>query len=289
MLKQKAIASRQARDRLNYTIAKGIVMSNLLNFNGSSNSSPFDGIRHVADQGEEYWLAKELMQLLGYKKWQRFIDTIDRAKLGCQNTGVSVQNHFTDAGLYTRDVPSDYRLSRYACYLIAMNGDPRKPEIAAAQSYFAVKTHEAETRPSYQPKSTVAQEAAQLALLVGEFAGLEKSLTAQLAVNAATRVNPALKPAADELKSAITCADPSDDAYLNATQIGEIVGKSAIAVNKWLTGAGLQYRTDDRKLPYRPTESGKQWGRMVSAVARGSNQTVFQLRWLPGVTELFQS
>ncbi|MBW4557117.1 MAG: hypothetical protein KME59_14445 [Trichormus sp. ATA11-4-KO1] len=263
-------------------------MSNLVNFHESNNSSPFDGIRHVADQGEEYWLARELMQLLGYKKWERFIDTIDRAKLGCQNTGVSVQNHFTDAGLYTRNVPSDYRLSRYACYLVAMNGDPRKPEIAAAQSYFAVKTHEAETRPSYQPKSTIAHEAAQLALLVGEFAGLQKSLTAQLAVNAATSVNPALKPAADELKTAIACTDTSDDAYLNPTQIGEAIGKSAIAVNKWLINAGLQYRTEDKKIPYRPTESGKRWGRMVPALAKGCNQTVFQLRWLPDITELFQ-
>nr|MDZ8058369.1 hypothetical protein [Nostoc sp. EkiNYC01] len=67
----------------------------------------------------------------------------------------------------------------------------------------AVKTREAETRPSYQPKATIAYEAAQLALLLGEFAGLEKSLTAQLAVNATTRVNPVLKPAADELKTAI--------------------------------------------------------------------------------------
>ncbi|WP_225226161.1 BRO family protein [Komarekiella delphini-convector] len=261
-------------------------MSNLLNFNPLNNSSPFDGIRHVADQGEEYWLARELMALLGYKKWQRFVDAIDRAKIGCQNTGASVQNHFTDAGLYTRDVPSDYRLSRYACYLVAMNGDPRKSEIAAAQSYFAIKTHEAETRPSYQPKSTIAHEAAQLTLLVGEFAGLEKALTAQLAVNAAISVNPALKPAADELKTAIACTDPSDDAYLNPTQIGEAIGKSAIAINKWLINAGLQYRTNDRKLPYRPTESGKQWGRMVSAVARGSNQTVFQLRWLPEIVQV---
>ncbi|MCC5604322.1 BRO family protein [Nostoc favosum] len=262
-------------------------MSNLVNFNGSSNSSLFDGIRHVADQGEEYWLARELMTLLGYKKWERFVDTIDRAKIGCQNTGVSVQNHFADAGVYTRDVPNDYRLSRYACYLVAMNGDPRKPEIAAAQSYFAVKTHEAETRSSYQPKSTVAHEAAQLALLVGEFAGLEKSLTAQLAINAATRVNPALKPAADELKSAIAITNVSDDAYLKPTDIGEVVGMSAVAVNNWLVHAGLQYRTDDRKIPYRPTESGKQWGRMVAAIAKGSNQTVFQLRWLPSITQLF--
>jgi hypothetical protein len=130
-------------------------------------------------------------------------------------------------------------------------------------------------------------EAAQLALLVGEFAGLEKSLTAQLAVNAATKVNPALKPAADELKSAIAITNVSDDAYLRPTDIGEKVGMSAVAVNNWLVHAGLQYRTDDRKIPYRPTESGKQWGRMVAALAKGSNQTVFQLRWLPSVMQLF--
>ncbi|ACC85248.1 KilA-N domain-containing protein [Nostoc punctiforme] len=130
-------------------------------------------------------------------------------------------------------------------------------------------------------------EAAQLALLVGEFAGLEKSLTAQLAVNAATKVNPALKPAADELKTAIAITNVSDDAYLKPTDIGKKVGMSAVAVNNRLVHAGLQYRTDDKKIPYRPTESGKEWGRMVSAVAKGSNQTVFQLRWLPTITQLF--
>ncbi|WP_196522735.1 BRO family protein [Nostoc commune] len=263
------------------------MISNLISHQTNHNSSPFNTIRHLDDNGNEHWLARELMALLGYKKWERFVDAIDRAKIGCQNTGVSVQNHFTDAGLYTRNVPSDYRLSRYACYLVAMNGDPRKPEIAAAQSYFAVKTHEAETRSYYQEKSTVAHEAAQLALLVGEFAGLEKSLTAQLAVNAATKVNPALKPAADELKSAIAITNVSDDAYLKPTDIGEKVGMSAVAVNNWLVHAGLQYRTDDKKIPYRPTDSGKQWGRMVSAMAKGSNQTVFQLRWLPSITQLF--
>ncbi|BAY41635.1 KilA domain-containing protein (plasmid) [Nostoc sp. NIES-2111] len=226
------------------------------------------------------------MELLGYKKWERFVDTIDRAKIGCQNTGVSVENHFADAGLYTRGVPNDYRLSRYACYLVAMNGDPRKSEIAAAQSYFAIKTHEAETYRSYQPKSTISHEAAQLAMLLGEFAGLDKSLTAQLAVNAATAVNPALKPAANELKTAIAQTNVAEDAYLNPTQIGEVVGMSARAVNNWLLNSGLQYRTDDRKIPYRPTDEGKRWGRMVPALAKGCNQTVFQLRWLPQIVQV---
>ncbi|WP_242062395.1 phage antirepressor KilAC domain-containing protein [Nostoc punctiforme] len=142
-------------------------------------------------------------------------------------------------------------------------------------------------QPEQPPKSIAAShEAAQLALLVGEFAGLEKSLTAQLAVNAATKVNPALKPAADELKTAIASTNPAEDAFLNATQIGEVVGMSARAVNNWLVQHRLQYRTEDKKIPYRPTESGKQWGRMVPALARSSNQTVFQLRWLPEIVQV---
>ncbi|RCJ42602.1 hypothetical protein A6769_36875 [Nostoc punctiforme NIES-2108] len=215
------------------------MISNLISHQSNHNSSPFNTIRHLDDNGNEHWLARELMELLGYKKWERFVDTIDRAKIGCQNTGFSVQNHFADAGLYTRNVPSDYRLSRYACYLVAMNGDPRKPEIAAAQSYFAIKTHEAETHQNYQPKTTIAHEAAQLAMMLGEFAGLDKSLTAQLAVNAATKVNPALKPAADELKTAIAVTNVSEDAFLNPTQIGEVVGMSARAVNHCLLNSGL--------------------------------------------------
>lgn len=146
------------------------------------------------------------------------------------------------------------------------------------------------TQQTPSPSKVIApsHEAAQLAMLIGEFAGLEKALTAQLAVNAATTVNPALKPAADELKSAIAQTNVAEDAFLNATQIGEVVGMSAITVNNWLVHSGLQYRTQDKKIPYRPTESGKRWGRMVPALAKGCNQTVFQLRWLPNVTKLFQ-
>ena len=139
-----------------------------------------------------------------------------------------------------------------------------------------------------EPPHTLApsHEAAQLAMMLGEFAGLDKSLTAQLAVNAATRVNPALKPAADELKTAIAQTNVAEDAFLNPTQIGEVVGMSARAVNHCLLNSGLQYRTNDKKIPYRPTESGKQWGRMVPAVAKSSNQTVFQLRWLPEIVKV---
>jgi len=117
-------------------------------------SSPFDAIRHYDESGNEYWSARELQELLGYVNWQKFDSAIDRAKVACANVKGedSVAYHFTGAGKMvnigsgaTREV-KDYHLDRYACYLVAMNGDPRKPEIAAAQTYFAVKTRQAETQ-----------------------------------------------------------------------------------------------------------------------------------------------
>lgn len=117
------------------------------------NTSPFDAIRNFDAQGNEFWLARELMSLLGYPRWNEFNAAIERAKAACQNTGNVVTEHFSgstqknNASSNNKNAGrsgADYRLTRYGCYLTAMNGDPRKPEIAAAQSYFAVKTYEAE-------------------------------------------------------------------------------------------------------------------------------------------------
>ncbi|MBW4672463.1 MAG: hypothetical protein KME60_34870 [Cyanomargarita calcarea GSE-NOS-MK-12-04C] len=118
-------------------------------------ASSFDQIRQVDESGNEYWLARQLQSLLGYTQWRRFEETVERAKLACQNSGYDIKNHFADAGNVVKrrqgggTSQSDYKLSRYACYLTAMNGDPRKPEIAAAQTYFAVKTREAEIGSSF--------------------------------------------------------------------------------------------------------------------------------------------
>jgi len=106
--------------------------------------SPFDSIRHEDADGE-FWYARELSILLGYPRWAEAEDMIDRAKAACKNTQNSVLEHFSGLSRKTKGRSAqDYRLSRFACYFVAQNGDPRKQEIAQAQLYFVVKTREAE-------------------------------------------------------------------------------------------------------------------------------------------------
>lgn len=119
----------------------------------------FESIKHVNEYGEEYWLARELQPVLEYAQWRRFSDTIERAKLACKNSGFAVEDHFADVGKMV-DIGSgaerqidDVMLSRYACYLIVMNGDPRKEVIAIGQSYFAVKTRQQELIDNYEQMS----------------------------------------------------------------------------------------------------------------------------------------
>lgn len=119
----------------------------------------FESIKHVNEYGEEYWLARELQPVLEYAQWRRFSDAIERAKLACKNSGFAVEDHFADVGKMV-DIGSgaerqidDVMLSRYACYLIVMNGDPRKEVIAIGQSYFAVKTRQQELIDNYEQMS----------------------------------------------------------------------------------------------------------------------------------------
>jgi DNA-damage-inducible protein D len=113
-------------------------------------SSPFDAIRQYDKYGHEYWSARDLQGLLGYAKWQKFEDTIQRAIKACENSGNNPEANFTRSGKPIisgkgrRQEVVDYRMTRYACYLVAMSGDSHKEEIAAAQTYFAVQTRRQE-------------------------------------------------------------------------------------------------------------------------------------------------
>lgn len=107
-------------------------------------SPDFETIKQTNVYGTEYWSARDLAPLLGYTKWERFEGVIKRAMTACEKTDNSAQDHFPRAGKQiifgkgSMQEVKDYALSRFACYLIAQNGDPRKPQIAAAQVYFAV-------------------------------------------------------------------------------------------------------------------------------------------------------
>lgn len=109
----------------------------------------FEEAVHHQD-GTEYWLARELQELLGYNTWRRFEEVVERAKTACSNAGERVEDHFAGVGKMVgigsgtaREI-NDIALDRYACYLIAQNGDPRKSEIAFAMTYFAVQTRKQE-------------------------------------------------------------------------------------------------------------------------------------------------
>ena len=114
------------------------------------NNSAFEQIKHLDEDNKEYWLARELQTTLQYTKWANFNKVIETAKIACKISGHLVSDHFADLGKMiiiakgAKRKVLDYKLTRYACYLIVMNGDPRKEVISLGQTYFAVKTRQQE-------------------------------------------------------------------------------------------------------------------------------------------------
>jgi DNA-damage-inducible protein D len=113
-------------------------------------SSPFDAIRQYDKNGKEYWSARDLCKLLGYSTWQKFQSVIEQAKIACENSGQTTSDHFNlqvkliTAGKGAKKPKEDYHLTRYACYLVALNADPAKEIVAQEKTYFAVQTRRQE-------------------------------------------------------------------------------------------------------------------------------------------------
>lgn len=130
-------------------------MKNLTQYNEET----FESIKRVNDYGQEFWYARDLQHVLGYAEWRNFCGVIDKAKIACKNSQNPVEECFVDVNKTspmpnggTKDI-DDIMLSRYACYLIVQNGDPRKEIIAVGQTYFAVKTRQRELIDNYDELS----------------------------------------------------------------------------------------------------------------------------------------
>jgi len=110
----------------------------------------FESIKHLSNDGSEFWYARELAAVLEYVQWRNFAKVLDRAELACKNSGYQIPDHFAEVSK-TIEMPKsatkriiDFKLTRYACYLIVQNGDPRKEVIALGQTYFAIQTRRQE-------------------------------------------------------------------------------------------------------------------------------------------------
>ena len=132
-------------------------------------ASLFESLRHVNEDGVEYWSARELYPYLGYARWQRFEETIEKAKEACKSVSQCIEAHFTNVGKIVKAGIStkpqrDIYMTRYACYLVAQNGDPRKTEIAQAQTYFAIQTRYAEIQQMEAYQSLTSEESKRIFL-----------------------------------------------------------------------------------------------------------------------------
>lgn len=118
----------------------------------------FESIKHYTEDGEEFWFARELQKVLEYTEWRNFSTVIDKAKMACANSGLDPEGDFVDVNKIveagaTHKTVDDMMLSRYACYMIVQNGDPRKEVVAVGQTYFAVKTRQQELVEGYDQLS----------------------------------------------------------------------------------------------------------------------------------------
>lgn len=216
--------------------------SDLISLTGSS-SSPFDAIKRTDEGGGEYWSARELMPLLGYENWQNFESAIDRAMLAANNAGYEARDHFIGAsklvksGIGATRKVMDYRLSRLGSYLIAMNSDPRKAQVAEAQTYFAARTREAEVAA---PALTEDQIIAQALQITTKRVTLLETRVAELAPKAETF---------DAFLSSVGDYSVNEAAKILARDNGILTGQGRLFT--FMQGLGWIYRdVRGRPIPY---------------------------------------
>lgn len=223
--------------------------------------SPFDGIRRVTPEGREYWSARDLMTPLGYEEWRKFDGAIDRAKVSASNAGYQVTDHFVgaakmiEAGKGAQRQVEDRHLSRLACYLIAMNGDPRKQQIADAQTYFAIRTREAETA---QPELPDRRALAQMVIDAEDRADAERAARQALEAPAA---------AWSHLASSHGDYSVADAAKILSRDPQITIGRDRLFT--FMESEGWIYRgAGERRKPWRAYQAQVDLGRLTERISR---------------------
>lgn len=195
----------------------GIAPASSGNGGDDGDGSPFDALRREDDYGQEYWSARDLQPLMGYDKWENFLRVIERAIRSAENTGTYSDQSFSRT---QENVPGggpakvDYRLSRQAAYLVAMNGEPNKPAVAAAQSYFTVQTRKAEIATS-RPMSELEMAKQYVAALERE-----QQLAKELEVAA---------PKAGKWDKFL-----NSDGLIGMTELADLLGTDVRTMTNWL-------------------------------------------------------
>lgn len=244
-------------------------MQDLIVAHSPDAASPFDDIKRTREDGSEFWSARDLMPLLGYgDKWQNFESAINRAKTAAKVQGTDAETLFTGVSKKTSGRPqADYELARFAAYLVAMNGDPRKPEIAAAQAYFAVQTHVAEQA---QQAPAIPQNYAEALRAAAEQYERAEAAELEAAQNAKRLELAAPKIAKADAHSEVKEWKRRQDFYREVQQYGDTHGLDIKqgAVRDLLTRKGMLIaggRSDSGQITRQAVRSG--WGRNHKGVA----------------------
>lgn len=232
--------------------------------------SPFDGIRRTRPDGSDFWSARDLMPLLGYEKWERFADAISRAITALTVQGADagreasrLRESVATSGNAPDTERENFHLTRFAAYQVAMCGDPRKPEVAAALAYFAIRTREAETaKPAFQIPQTMSEA---LRLAANEYDRAESEKAARIETE---RANRELAPAAsawDHLAQAIGDYSVGDAAKILSRAPRITIGRDRLfafmAAQSWV------YRsTGGRRKPWRAYQAQVDLGRLTERI-----------------------